>query len=289
MSAIARDKAQKIVVQELGKAPEEALREGTPSIEAVIVFLKILDRCLARLNRQARLGQKLDVIVRETALQRGFPVFLTYARSSVDRASRCVLATWTEAAHLLGRQGIRDPQEILCGPDEALTGISEEQFRDYLSTYNLAFAEILREHMVEPRAQQTVQELVQGFDLSYDELGRVLEVSGDTPSTGSGRAASRRSRTGTKPPSPIRDDAPGEDRRARARPSLPGAAGGARESPRHLSQPFPAGALEHQQPRRPLHLLQRVLGESRGARPLPARGPRGGRTAAGGAAAAFGA
>ncbi len=180
MSAIARDKAHKIVVQELGNAPEKPLQGGAPSIEATIVFLKILDRCLVRLNRQARLGKKLDVIVRETALQRGFPAFLTYARSSVDRASECVLATRTEAAHLLGQKGIREPQEILCGTGQALTGISEELFRDYLSTYNLAFAEILREHMVEPRAQQTIQELLQRFDMSYDDLGRVLDVSGET-------------------------------------------------------------------------------------------------------------
>lgn len=179
MSAITKDKAHEIVLEELGSAREE-MREGAPSIEATIVFLKVLDRCLVRLNRQARLGKKLDVIVRETALQRGFPAFLTYARSSVDRASECVLATWTEAAHLLGQQGVRDPQEILSGPDQAMTGISEELFRDYLSTYNLAFAEILREHMVEPRAQQTIQELLQGFDMSYDELGRVLDVSGET-------------------------------------------------------------------------------------------------------------
>lgn len=180
MSAIARDKAYEIVVEELGHVPEKSLRKGAPSIESTLVFLKILDRCLVRLNRQARLGKKLDVIVRETALQRGFPAFLTYARSSVDRASECVLATWTEAAHLLGKQGVRDPQEVLCGPDQALTGISEELFRDYLSTYNLAFAEILREHMVEPRARQTIQQLLQGFDMSYDELGRVLDVSGET-------------------------------------------------------------------------------------------------------------
>ncbi len=180
MTAITKDKAHEIVAEELGNAPEEPIGKGAPSIEATLVFLKVLDRCLVRLNRQARLGKKLDVIVRETALQRGFPAFLTYSRSSMDRASECVLATWTEAAHLLGKEGVRDPQEILCGPDQALTGISEELFRDYLSTYNLAFAEILREHMVEPRAQQTVQELLQGLDMSYDELGRVLDVSGET-------------------------------------------------------------------------------------------------------------
>jgi DNA-binding transcriptional regulator YiaG len=180
MSAITKDKAHEIVIEELGSAREEPLLKGAPSIEATIVFLRILDRCLVRLNRQARLGKKLDVILRETALQRGFPAFLTYSRSSMDRASECVLATWTEAAHLLGKEGVREPQEILCGTGQALTGISEELFRDYLSTYNLAFAEILREHMVEPRAQQTIQELLQGFDLSYDDLGRVLEVSGET-------------------------------------------------------------------------------------------------------------
>lgn len=180
MSAITKDTARKIVIQELGHVPEETLRRGAPSIDATIVFLKILDRCLVRLNRQAHLGKKLDVILRETALQRGFPAFLTYARSSVDQASECVLATWTEAAHLLGQKGIRGPQEILCGPAQALAGLSEELFRDYLSTYNLAFAEVLREHMVEPRAQQTIQELLQGLDLSYDDLGRVLDVSGET-------------------------------------------------------------------------------------------------------------
>jgi hypothetical protein len=180
MSAITRDKAHEIVVKELGNAPEEPLRRGAPSIESTIVFLRILDRCLVRLNRQARLGKKLDVIVRETALQRGFPAFLTYARSSVDRASECVLAAWTEAARMLGEEGVRDPQEVARGPDRALTGISEELFRDYLSTYNLAFAEVLREHMVEPRAQQTIQELLHGFDMSYDELGRILDVSGET-------------------------------------------------------------------------------------------------------------
>jgi DNA-binding transcriptional regulator YiaG len=180
MTAITRDKAHEIVIQELGNAPEEPPREGAPSIEAAIVFLKILDRCLVRLNRQARLGKKFDVIVRETALQRAFPAFLTYARSSVDRASDCVLATWTEAAHLLGKEGVREPPETLPGSGQALAGISEELFRDYLSTYNLAFAEILREHMVEPRAQQTIRELLQGFDLSYDELGRTFDVSGET-------------------------------------------------------------------------------------------------------------
>jgi DNA-binding transcriptional regulator YiaG len=171
--------AQKIVVRELARNPRLPKRLGVLSRDAVLAFLRVLDRCFAALNRAAGFRNGREVVIRETALQNSFAALLAYLNSEAD-AANFLLSAWSNAARLFGGSRKTDLPRVDCEPLEGAGRFSEETFREYLATYNTALAELLREHVVEPKARQLIRELLARLDVSYDELGRVLQVSGET-------------------------------------------------------------------------------------------------------------
>jgi DNA-binding transcriptional regulator YiaG len=170
--------ARKIVKHEFAQGPRP---QDELSLPAAVLIVRTLDRSLERLNERVGVAEPLEIILRETTLQCGFTAFVTYLHSSLELASNSLLATWSSSARRLSPlrnklvHGLETPSL-----DEILPQFSEETFRSYLTTFNLAVAEILREHATEPRSQLLIRELLQRLNLSYDELGRVLSVSGET-------------------------------------------------------------------------------------------------------------
>lgn len=179
MAALAESTARRIVMKELRRGPRMAL--GHLSLGSAVSFLRSLDRCFVRLNQSAGLQDRLELLVRETALQQGFPTYVVYLHSTLESASECALATWSTTARLLAERRNEFAQGKRSKPTtEALSALPEGRFREYLSTFNLALAEILREHTVKPGARVAIRELLERLSLSYDELGNVFQVAGET-------------------------------------------------------------------------------------------------------------
>jgi DNA-binding transcriptional regulator YiaG len=171
--------ARELVIREVRRLPREGPERS--SLTTTLAFVKVLDSCLAKLNHWASLPEERELIVREAALQDGFLPFLAYLHSTVESASECVLATWGRSAHLLGQLPNEFAQTASCEPiDQAIPHQPESLIREHLSTFNLAVSEVLREHTAEPNARLIIRELLEKLGLSYDDLGRVLRVSGET-------------------------------------------------------------------------------------------------------------
>jgi Helix-turn-helix. len=178
MVALVESVARKIVIAELQRKPRMPL--GRPSLDSTVTFLRSLNRCFVKLNQSAGLRDTLEVLVRETALQQGFPTYVVYLHSTLESASECALATWSTTAYLLAARN-----ELVHGKNskeatEALSALPEDRFREYLSTFNLALAEIFREHTVEPKTRVAIRELLERLGLSHEQLGQALQVSGET-------------------------------------------------------------------------------------------------------------
>ncbi|MGH2358924.1 MAG: helix-turn-helix domain-containing protein, partial [bacterium] len=179
MTALAESAARRIAIKELGRAPRTGPQQL--SLDSTVTFLRSLDRCFVRLNEGAGLQDRLEVLVRETALQQGFATYIIYLHSTIESAAGCALATWSTTARLLAEDRNDFAHEKRNRPTvDALSTLPEGRFREYLSTFNLALAEILREHAVEPGARVGIRELLERLGLSYDELGQALHVSGET-------------------------------------------------------------------------------------------------------------
>lgn len=174
---VTAEAAREIVKREFA---ETTRPHGELSLLAAVAIVRSIDRSLARLNEEIGMVEPLEIILREATLQSGFPAFVTYLYSTIDSASNSLLAAWSGSASRLGQlrslfHGVETPSL-----DEILPQLSEESFRSSLTTFNLAVAEILSEHAKQPRSQLIIKELLQRLDLSYDELGRLLDVSGET-------------------------------------------------------------------------------------------------------------
>jgi len=170
--------ARKIVRKEFAQGPRP---QDELSLPTAVLVVRTLDRSLERLNERVGVPGPLEIMIRETTLQCGFTAFVTYLHSSLDLASNSLLATWSSSARRLSplRNNFLHGLEIP-SLDKILPQFSEEVFRSYLTTFNLAVAEILKEHATEPKTQLLIRELLQRLDVSYNELGRILDVSGET-------------------------------------------------------------------------------------------------------------
>lgn len=176
--SVTAEAARRVVKHEFAQAPRFS---GDFSLQTALDAVRTLDRSLARLNEELGMAEPLEIILRETTLQSGFVAFITYLCSSPDSASNSLLAAWSSNARRLGQvrnrivHGVESPSL-----EQVLPQLSEEVVRNYLTTFNIAVAEVLKEHASEARPQIILRELLQRLNLSYDELGRVLGVSGET-------------------------------------------------------------------------------------------------------------
>lgn len=170
--------ARKIVTGGLPNRLPHLTRNQPPSLGPVLVFVKTLDHCFARLNEAAGVDPRYELIVREASLHEGFATLMTYLYD-LKTAPESLIATWSRTRNLLVRP--RPKSFDLDIPSIRLSpAVRSEELHEYLTVYNAALAEVLREHETEPRARQTLRELLERLGLSYDDLAQAFDVSGET-------------------------------------------------------------------------------------------------------------
>ncbi|HKH47794.1 MAG TPA: Hsp20 family protein [Thermoanaerobaculia bacterium] len=138
----------------------------------------IFDECLATVNEIAGLSGEIGTLVRHTALQACFPALRLFHRGDSESALRFLLLEWTRASAALGLP--RSMTELSEEPETALSNLPPEAEHELLSAFNTAVSALLRETQGQSRGRGAVRHLMTHLDLSFDQAGRALGVSGET-------------------------------------------------------------------------------------------------------------
>ena len=166
---------------ELGDGVVRRLSES--EMEATRAFVQLLDQCLRDLNRSAGMAEDRSALVRQSVLQGAFPV-LVYSRRRLPRlAAEHLIRQWlqvTEAFGVLGAalsladsvsEGQARPASI------GSEGVDERQL---LITFHTAVLEVLLASEARLRGREILRRLMAQLGLSFDQLGRMFRVSGET-------------------------------------------------------------------------------------------------------------
>ncbi len=147
-------------------AARRDLRHGQADLKTVHAFVRLLDEYIRELEQKIGWDHKQAALVRSKVLQSSFPALLSYRRGDLDEALQWISDTWKTYALAAG---------AMVGPQEAV-----EQQTELLRTFDLAVSDVLAEGSRESQARLILRRLMVHLDLSQDELGRMLRVSGET-------------------------------------------------------------------------------------------------------------
>lgn len=125
-------------------------------------------------------------LVSGAVLQGSFPVFAAYRTGHKERAIVILIETWARSASEFD-PGVREkvnPILLKCRQVELPKHHKKESVEAVgdkdLLIYNAAVSEVLVEQAKDLEARQTLAEMKSRLRLSYDELGQMLGVSGET-------------------------------------------------------------------------------------------------------------
>lgn len=171
------DRAERRVRVELNAADlVERLR--LPDIEGMRAFVRVVDRCLVRLNRAAGLTDPLASVVWGSALQSAFPAVVCFRHDRRELAPEWLLFIWKATARALAGTPLRlDPGSFI---DTAEVLAREVDEIEHLGSFNAAVLERLTEKEKGRKAHLVLQRLRLHLGLSFDELGRAFGVTGET-------------------------------------------------------------------------------------------------------------
>lgn len=143
-------------------------------------FVELLDETLAQLNRKVGLEEDSSVLVRQSVLQSSFPVVLLYRQREPEAAWRYLIGVWQQLAQAFGVPARHFwPGEVRSASSPSLLfELSREQA--FLAAFHAAVFERLRGEVSVSRGQRILQRLMSHLALSYDQLGRAFNVSGET-------------------------------------------------------------------------------------------------------------
>lgn len=177
-STLAR--AVEAVSRNLGSWRRSAARLRHPDPVAVRSLLDELTKALETLNRAAGLEAGAARLARNTALHGSFPVLLLLREGEAEAASRRLLRLWTETLQDLGWADSRitalagevaEPHRLAVDPGGGA---------DLLPLFNVTLFGRLTEEESQERDRRTLARLAELLHLSFDQLGRMLGVSGET-------------------------------------------------------------------------------------------------------------
>ncbi len=152
-----------------------------PDLGSVRDFVALVDHCVILLNRALDLQADRASLVRYGTLRASFPVLLYFQHGSARIAADLLLAEWQRLAETLGGrdEGLEiRPQERAAR--EVQVPLDAAEARELMATLNTAVSEFLRDSESQSRGREILRRLMSVLRLSFDELGRLLGVSGET-------------------------------------------------------------------------------------------------------------
>ncbi len=151
----------------------------SPDMADIRQVARFLDDCLATANEIAGLEGTMGTLVRHTTLQACFPALLLFRRGDPEAGLRFLLLEWAQASAALGLPcsltGLRRE------PEAFLSQLPLDQTEhELLAAFNTAVSALLRDAEGQSRSRGAIRRLMTHLDLSFDQVGRALGVSGET-------------------------------------------------------------------------------------------------------------
>lgn len=162
-----------------------------PELGAIRDFVFTLDKTYANLVRKQKLPGMSADLVRQSALQSSFPALLLYRYRKADAAWCFVVNSCEQISQAFGapstprsRRAWHAPSST---PSQSVPSQSvqkptfrPEREREFLAAFNNVVFECVRHSTGQSSGREIVRRLMTHLALSYDQLGRALNISGET-------------------------------------------------------------------------------------------------------------
>jgi hypothetical protein len=132
--------------------------------------VQLVSSSVDRLNAQARLDEDDARVVRAGVLHEAFLSLLYVREGHIPEAAHLLAGNWSALA---GRRATRKPVEVRLPPVEGRDSL-------LLELFSVAVADEMLAASRGARGRQTIRRLMSTLRVNYDDLGRVLGVSGET-------------------------------------------------------------------------------------------------------------
>jgi len=174
-----------------------------PSYERALEFFRIADNCILEINSKAGFENTQSAIIRHKFLQEissVVGVIVCQQGKNPERMSDLLFWSWANAAETIGKiavkkgtgktftllkaRGPKSASPIGLGVlrKEDIEAVQENlpKFQEWLALCNLALSKLFSDRDRTTEARQSLRAIMATFDLSYDEVGRMFGVSGET-------------------------------------------------------------------------------------------------------------
>lgn len=148
---------------------------------AVMTVVRAMDQCVRALNSAVGIGDGRARLLRNSVVHGSFPVLLLLRHDSTVAASFLV-REWMRTAEAFGALAPAAAgtveEELESHPQAQIPVQSSEE--ELLSTFHTAVTDVLRTTEGQERGREIVRRLMTLLDLSFDQVGRLLGLSGET-------------------------------------------------------------------------------------------------------------
>ena len=155
----------------------------TPEIEPLREFVHVLDEAYAQLLSAKDLTDDSAALVRQSALQSSFPALLLYRQKAEDAAWCYVTRSCEQISEALGAAANSSwsshLEKAFTKPQVSLSFHPESE-QEFLTAFHNVVFEHLHDTRRDSRGRQIVRRLITHLGLSYDQLGRAFNISGET-------------------------------------------------------------------------------------------------------------
>lgn len=148
------------------------LRQG--SFAGVCKFAQVVHSCVEKLNAEAGLTGHRAVLVTSTVLQGSLPSMLLFREGSIRAASHAVSTLWISLSTGEPAELVQLPQKILAKRQD------ERELEELAHMFPIAVFEETAAGRKGTDGRDVLRRLMTYLDLSFDDVGRILEVSGET-------------------------------------------------------------------------------------------------------------
>lgn len=158
----------------VGAAPTSPL-----SLDVAHLAVKRIHACLIEMTSTAGVSGPLGALVQDTVLPAAFPVLLHWRHGHVQRAREALFRIWIDQALVMGALDAPvapAPSRLeASGPFQP-----SDEDAELLGLYQWAVLEHLQHARNGDQGRLVLRRLATSLGLSFDELGRMFQVSGET-------------------------------------------------------------------------------------------------------------
>ena len=168
------DRARQHVLQTLGDRGSY----DSSTLSMAETFLGRVERCVALLNKPVEVRKPVAEWVGQVMLTDSFPVLLQHRAGDPEGAADLLMHIWTDHARMRGMDVPGLPQRP--SPIANAAGIGTEEVGELQRMYTTAVGQVLVARASQESAGDGLRVLKARLRLSWDELGSMFRVSGET-------------------------------------------------------------------------------------------------------------